>query len=82
MPASELVVAVLLIAAPVGGAIVALVLLLGFSTLVVLRLREGSVAPCRCFGSTRTRPISWIDLARNGGLAALAVLTLVVPPGS
>ena len=80
VPTLELLTAVLLIAAPRGGAIIALVLLLGFSGLLALRLRAGSTAPCRCFGNTRTRPIAWTDLLRNGVLAVLAVLTLVLPP--
>jgi Methylamine utilisation protein MauE len=82
IPAVELATAVLLIVAPVGGAIVALLLLLGFSILLVRRLRAGSEAPCKCFGSTRTRPIAWTDLVRNGVLAALAFVILVFPPGA
>ncbi|HYF45009.1 MAG TPA: MauE/DoxX family redox-associated membrane protein [Acidimicrobiales bacterium] len=81
VPAAELATAVLLVAAPAGGASVALLLLVAFSVLLVLRLREGSTPPCRCFGGTRVKPIAWIDLARNAVLAALAVVTLVLQPG-
>ena len=81
VPAAELATAVLLIAAPVGGALVALGLLAVFTVLLVRRLRAGSTAPCRCFGDVRARAIAWTDVARNVGLAALAVVTLAVPPG-
>jgi Methylamine utilisation protein MauE len=81
VPAAELATAVLLIAAPVGGALVALGLLAAFTVLLVRRLRAGSTAPCRCFGGVRSRAIAWTDVVRNLVLAALAVVTLAVPPG-
>jgi hypothetical protein len=81
VPAIELATAVLLIAAPVGGAIVALILLTAFSILLHLRLREGVEIPCKCFGSTRTKPIARTDLIRNGVLGLLAVVVLVFQPG-
>jgi hypothetical protein len=81
IPAIELATAVLLVAAPVGGAVMALVLLLAFSIFLARRLAAGSDATCKCFGGIRTRPIGWIDLLRNAVLAALAVLTLVFQPG-
>jgi hypothetical protein len=80
VPAVELATAVLLIALPPVGAVVALGLLSGFSWLLADRLRRGVRKPCRCFGGARTRPIGWWDLARNAALAALAVVTLVAPP--
>jgi hypothetical protein len=81
VPAAELATSVLLIAAPVGGALVALGLLAPFTVLLVRRLRAGSTAPCRCFGGVRTRAIAWTDVVRNLVLAALAVVTLAFPPG-
>jgi hypothetical protein len=81
VPAVELATAVLLIAAPVGGAIIALLLLAAFSALLYLRLRDGDDVPCKCFGSMRTRTISWADLGRNAVLALLAVVTIVFQPG-
>lgn len=80
VPVLELATAVLLVAAPIGGAIVALALLSAFTVALVRLLHAGSRAPCRCFGGVRTRPIAWIDVARNALLAALAVVTLVLPP--
>jgi hypothetical protein len=81
VPAAEVATAVLLIVAPVGGAAVALLLLIVFTVVLANRLAAGSHVPCRCFGNVRTRPISGRDVARNVGLAALAVVTLVLPPG-
>ena len=81
VPAAELATSVLLIAAPVGGALVALGLLAAFTVLLVRRLRAGSTAPCRCFGGVRTRAIAWTDVVRNLVLAALAIVTLAFPPG-
>lgn len=81
VPAVELATAVLLIAAPVGGAIVALLLLGAFSVVLWRRLAEGIEAPCKCFGGTRTRPISQADLVRNGVLMLLAIVTLIFQPG-
>jgi len=82
VPSVELAAAVLLIAAPVLGGALASALLVAFSGLLVVRLRQGVAAPCRCFGGVRTKPIGWTDLVRNGVLAALAVVTLALPPGS
>lgn len=79
--AFEIATAVLLIVAPIGGAFVALGLLIVFTVLLVGLLRAGSTAPCRCFGGIRSHPIAWTDVARNVVLAALAVLVLVAPPG-
>lgn len=79
--AFEIATAVLLIVAPIGGAMVALVLLTVFTFLIVRLLRGGTTAPCRCFGGIRSHPLAWTDVARNVALGALAVITLVAPPG-
>ncbi len=78
--AFEIATAVLLIVAPIGGALVALGLLTVFTALLVRLLRAGVTAPCRCFGGVRAHPLAWADVARNVGLAALAVVTLLAPP--
>jgi len=78
--AFEIATAVLLIVAPVGGALVALILLVVFTVLIVRLIRSGTTAPCRCFGGIRSHPLAWTDVARNVGLGALAVVTLVAPP--
>ena len=78
--AFEIATAVLLIVAPIGGALVALGLLAVFTVLIVRLLRDGVTAPCRCFGGIRSHPLAWTDVARNVGLGALAVITLLAPP--
>ena len=57
-------------------ALVAIALLLAFSVVIVLRLREGRRPPCACFGAWSARPIGPWHLVRNGGLVVLAVLAL------
>jgi uncharacterized membrane protein YphA (DoxX/SURF4 family) len=78
--AFEIATAVLLIVAPIGGALLALGLLVVFTVLIVRLLRAGTTAPCRCFGGIRSHPLAWTDVARNAGLGALAVVILIAPP--
>ena len=56
------------------AAIVALVLLLVFSSLVIVRLREGRHPPCACFGAWSARPLGPGHLVRNGVLVVLAIV--------
>jgi hypothetical protein len=79
VPLPELVAAVLLLAVPAIGGIASLMLLAFFSTFVVTRLRAGVAAPCACFGTASTSPLSWVTLARNGALAVLALAALATP---
>jgi uncharacterized membrane protein YphA (DoxX/SURF4 family) len=53
-------------------ALVAAALLVGFTTLLVVRLAQGRHPPCACFGALTTKPIGWSNLVRNGLLLALA----------
>lgn len=57
-------------------ALVAIGLLLVFSALIALRLREGRRPPCACFGAWTARPIGPWHLVRNGGLVVVGVLAL------
>lgn len=78
LPWIELVVGatlVLQLGAPLP-AVVALALLLAFTGLIGLRLREGVRPPCACFGAWSAKPIGPAHLIRNGALIALAVLSL------
>ena len=76
VPIVELALAAALIVVPGWAAVVALALLAGFTTFLGLSIRAGVQAGCNCFGSARRAPVSWIELARNGLLAALAVVAL------
>ncbi len=59
------------------AAVAAIVLLLvAFTVLLVRALRAGSTAPCACFGSLRTRPVTWWSVARNVALIVLALVSL------
>ena len=78
--AFEIATAVLLIVAPIGGALVALVLLVVFTVLIVRLLRAGTTAPCRCFGGIRSHPLAWTDVARNVALGALAIARGILCP--
>jgi hypothetical protein len=57
-------------------AIVAGVMLVAFTTLLVLRLRDGSRPPCACFGAWSSGPLSWMHVARNVGLLVFAAVAL------
>jgi len=55
----------------------ALVLLGGFTVLLVARLLQGRRPPCACFGSWSMKPIGWGHVARNAGFMAIAVIAMV-----
>lgn len=77
VPAVELVLAIVLLAAPRAGGGAALVLLAAFSAFVGRALHRGVSVPCNCFGSARAEPVSRIDLLRNLFLGGLAVAALI-----
>jgi hypothetical protein len=64
------------VARPVFGAIAA-VMMLAFSSLLVLRLAQGKRPACACFGSWSAKPLSWRHLARNAVLLMLAIVAAV-----
>ena len=75
VPLAEIALAVLL----VGGwwfdqAVAAsLVLLVAFTILLLVRLRDPDRLPCSCFGATSQRPMSWLDVGRNVILIAVLI---------
>jgi hypothetical protein len=69
--AVEAAAVVLLVASPAPGFALALALLAVFTGALVVALRRGQRAPCRCFGASE-RPIGPAHLARNAILLALA----------
>ena len=75
VPLAEIALAVLL----VGGwwfdqAVAAsLILLVGFTILLLVRLRDPERLPCACFGATSQRPMSWLDVVRNVILIAVLI---------
>jgi len=79
LPYLELAVGLMLILrmATLFGAIVALVMLVGFTVSLARVLVSDQRPPCLCFGSSRPRPISWKTLVRNFVLIAFAITTIV-----
>ena len=79
LPWVEIVVGALLVTqvARRPAAIVAAVMLVAFTTLIVVRLRQGRRPPCACFGAWSTKPIGWSDVARNAVLLVLAALAAI-----
>lgn len=55
-------------------AVAAAGLLLAFTALILLRLREGKRPPCACFGALSAKPIGAGHVARNVAMIAAAVL--------
>jgi uncharacterized membrane protein YphA (DoxX/SURF4 family) len=76
LPFAELGIGALLVAqiARRPVAIVAAVVLLAFTTLLMVRLSQGRRPPCACFGVLSSKPISWTNLIRNIAFIALAAL--------
>jgi uncharacterized membrane protein YphA (DoxX/SURF4 family) len=79
VPFAELVVGALLVTqvARRPVALVAAALLVGFTTLLVLRLAQGRRPPCACFGAWSTKPIGWGNVVRNAALLAIATAVAV-----
>lgn len=57
-------------------AIAALLLLIAFTALIVIRLSGGDRPSCACFGSWSAEPIGRIHVVRNAILMALAVVAM------
>jgi uncharacterized membrane protein YphA (DoxX/SURF4 family) len=76
VPFAEVVVGTLLVTqiARRVAALAAVVLLVGFTTLLVLRLVQGRRPPCACFGAWTTKPIGWRNVLRNAVFLALAAV--------
>jgi Methylamine utilisation protein MauE len=59
------------------AAVLAGLLLIGFTAFIVRLLRRGSRAPCACFGSLSRSELGWSAVVRNLVLIALAVVAAV-----
>jgi len=76
VPAAELAVAAVLLAAPRAGGAGALALLAAFSAVLGRAVRAGVTTPCACFGAVTTDPVSAAEIVRNGLLTLLAAAAL------
>ena len=76
VPFLELAVGALLVAqlARSFAAVVAALLLVGFTGLLVVRLAQGRRPPCACFGALSTKPIGWSNVVRNVVFLVLAIV--------
>ena len=74
----ELGIAVALLDGPTvwWGGVSALILLVGFSTVIAVNLAQGRAPECRCFGQISAKPIGSATLIRNSVLGALAVVVV------
>ena len=62
---------------PTLAAAVALLVLAGFTALILRRLAEGKRPPCACFGAWSTKPLGLGHVVRNLGFIALAVVAVL-----
>ncbi|HEU5433356.1 MAG TPA: MauE/DoxX family redox-associated membrane protein, partial [Thermomicrobiales bacterium] len=79
LPLFELLIAILLlpVATAAFGGLLALLLLIAFVVGVGYNMSRGNQFDCHCFGQIHSEPIGWKTLARNAGLAAVALLITV-----
>lgn len=76
VPVLEILVGAALVAGVPHAGWAALGLLVGLTAFLVVALLRGVEAPCACFGSMSTRPVTWWSVVRNVALMALAVVSL------
>jgi hypothetical protein len=75
VPVVEVALAAGLVVVPGPAAFLALALVLAFSVVIGRAVAAGSTVGCACFGGhADDRPVSVLELVRNAGLGALAVL--------
>jgi uncharacterized membrane protein YphA (DoxX/SURF4 family) len=83
VPVVEVVLALGLVAAPAPASFAALAVLLAFSVVIGRAVARGSTVGCACFGGgAEDRPVSVLELVRNGGLGALAIVASGAGAGS
>jgi len=79
LPIAELLIGLALI--PTGsarwGALAALMLLAAFIGAIGYNLAQGRTPDCHCFGQLHSAPAGWPTIARNAGLAVIAVFILL-----
>ncbi|MGK2957911.1 MAG: MauE/DoxX family redox-associated membrane protein [Acidimicrobiales bacterium] len=73
VPILELTTTIGLVMAPRFVSLVAIALLVAFTTVLIRGLRAGVKVGCGCFGSAGKQPLSSLDIVRNALFAALAL---------
>ncbi len=79
LPPIEFGVAALLLIRPRFGAVMALVLLLAFTTLIAEAVGNNRSVSCGCLGSLSRRPVGWPTLGRNVALLCMAAFAAATP---
>lgn len=76
LPWAEIVLGAVLVAqlAPVTSAVVAVVFLVAFTILIVVRLAQDRHPPCACFGAWSAKPLGWGHVLRNLTLIVVALI--------
>lgn len=83
VPLIEVVLALALVVAPAQASFAALAVLLAFTVVIGRAVAGGSSVGCACFGgSAGARPVSVLELVRNAGLGALAIVATGAGAGS
>lgn len=82
VPVVELVVATVLLAAPRGGAIAALVLVAAFTVVLARAVARGVDVSCGCFGAASSAPVTSVTLLRNALLVVAATCAALFAPGA
>jgi hypothetical protein len=82
-PVEATVAATLLFAPAPWPEVSAAVLLILFAGAMAINIRRGRRhIDCGCFQSALKQPLSWVLVARNGGLALLIAVPVAVPEGA
>jgi uncharacterized membrane protein YphA (DoxX/SURF4 family) len=79
VPLAEIGLGAGLVVAPRPAAAAALVVVAAFTVVLVAALRRGVRVGCGCFGTARREPISFVEVVRNGLLAAATAVALLAP---
>lgn len=59
------------------GFLLAAMMLTAFTLAILVALRRGERAPCRCFGASSTRPLGIVPIVRNAVLLTVTVLGVI-----
>jgi uncharacterized membrane protein YphA (DoxX/SURF4 family) len=84
LPRAELVAAVFLLVGlemPVAAGALAAFLAV-FSVAIAVNLLRGRIIDCGCFGPAAPEKITWLSVARNGALFAMALIVASVRPAA
>ena len=76
VPVIEIAVGASLVAGVPYAEVPGLLLLGALTAFLVHALRRGVEAPCACFGTLTTRPVTWWSVARNVALMAVLLYSL------